>query len=132
MSAYKPTDRRIVMFGLQVADMDASLHFYRDFIGIPLRPGANEPAGDPWTGGAHAEYSWTEGGALHLALFPARVGSREPTTQAQVCFTVPNVKALHALRPASIKVLHAPRPEPWGLTARYEDPDGNIVAITSH
>jgi predicted enzyme related to lactoylglutathione lyase len=28
------------------------------------------------------------------------------------------------------KVVSGPRSEPWGNTARYLDPDGNIVSIT--
>jgi predicted enzyme related to lactoylglutathione lyase len=29
-----------------------------------------------------------------------------------------------------VRVEHAPRHEPWGLTARYWDPDGNSVGLT--
>jgi predicted enzyme related to lactoylglutathione lyase len=32
---------------------------------------------------------------------------------------------------AGVTVLHPPREEPWGLTARYLDPDGNIVSMTA-
>jgi predicted enzyme related to lactoylglutathione lyase len=31
---------------------------------------------------------------------------------------------------AGVKVLHDPRQEPWGMTARYEDLDGNYVGVT--
>ena len=32
---------------------------------------------------------------------------------------------------ASVMEVQSPRAEPWGKTARYLDPDGNIVSITS-
>jgi hypothetical protein len=30
---------------------------------------------------------------------------------------------------AEVPVLHGPRAEPWGVTARYTDPDGNVVEL---
>jgi predicted enzyme related to lactoylglutathione lyase len=45
---------------------------------------------------------------------------------------VSDTAALHERMVAfGAHVLHAPRLEPWGITARYTDPDGNIVGITS-
>jgi len=117
---------------LYVADLDASARFYRDTIGLPLEPGFNEPAGDPWYGGSHAEYSWREGAYLHFALFPARPPQNRRSSGAELGFLVADLGPVHerALA-AGVPVLHAPRPEPWGLTARYLDPDENIVGVTA-
>ena len=65
---------RIITLVLKVADLERSLHFYRDFIGVPLRAdldhgGAAQGSGDRWISGGHAAYSWREGAFLHFALY---------------------------------------------------------------
>jgi hypothetical protein len=73
---------RLILVILHASDLDASLRVYRDVFGVPLEPGRNEPTGDPWMGGHHAELSWREGAYLHFALFPARPPDRAVTTGA--------------------------------------------------
>jgi lactoylglutathione lyase len=122
---------RLTVVILHVADIDRSLHFYRDLIGIPLEPGLNVPEDDPWYGGRHVELSWRAGAYLHFALFPVRPSGRT-TVGIEFGFAVDDARAVHERVVAGAgTVLHEPRTEPWGLTARYEDPDGNIVGITS-
>ena len=114
--------------GIQSNDLEASIRFYRDLIGIGLRPGDNDDPGDPWIGGRHAEYSWTDGAYLHFAVFGRPT---EATTLVQTGFYVQDLTGLHdRLVREGAPVIHTPRAEPWGLTARYRDPDGNIVGIT--
>jgi lactoylglutathione lyase len=122
---------RLSVVILHVAELARSLRFYRDLIGVPLEPGVNEPEDDPWYGGHHVELSWRDGAYLHFALFPARAPERT-TTGVEFGFASDDVSAVHArMVAAAAPVLHAPRMEPWGLTARYRDPDGNIVGITT-
>jgi lactoylglutathione lyase len=124
--------RRLIVVILHVKDLDASVRFYRDLLGIPLAPGVNEPLDDRWYGGHHAEISWREGAYLHFALFPARPPALRTTTGAEVGLLVEDAHAVHPkLVAGGATVLHPPRPEPWGATARYLDPDGNIVGVTS-
>ena len=123
---------RLIVVILRVSDLEASLRFYRDVLGIPLEPGFNTPESDPCYGGHHVELSYREGAYLHFALFPARPPQFPPTSSAELGFVVADAGALHEKVAASgASVLHGPRSEPWGLTARYLDPDGNIVSITS-
>lgn len=125
-------DRRLMLVILHCADIDRSVEFYRDWLGVPLERDRNEPELDPWMGGDHAEYSWREGSYLHFALFPARPPLRPVSTGTQIGFLVDDIAPLHdALQDAGAEILHAPRPEPWGKTARYLDPDGNVVNVTS-
>jgi catechol 2,3-dioxygenase-like lactoylglutathione lyase family enzyme len=120
----------VVIF--RASDLKASLRFYRDGLGIPLELGFNEPESDPWYGGHHVELSYREGAYLHFALFPARPPQFPPTTSSEIGFHVSDTLALHQkMVEFGAHVVHVPRDEPWGLTARYADPDGNIVAITS-
>lgn len=123
---------RLIVVILRVSDLAASLHFYRDVLGIPLEAGFNTPEDDRWYGGHHVELSYREGAYLHFALFPARPPELPATSTAEIGFRVADVAALHAAAVAAgVRVLHPPRQEPWGLTARYADPDGNIVGVTS-
>lgn len=122
---------RLSVIILHVSDLEASLRFYRDLVGLALEPGVNEPADDPWIGGHHAELSWREGAYLHFALFRVRQG-RRPTAGAELGLHVGDVYGVHErMVAAGVVVLHEPRKEPWGITARYSDPDGNIVGVTS-
>jgi lactoylglutathione lyase len=122
---------RLSVVILHVGDIDLSLRFYRDLLGVPLEHGVNVPEDDPWYGGHHVELSWREGAYFHLALFPAKSPDRM-TVGAEVGFHVDDVRSVHERMTAgSATVLHEPRLEPWGLTARYRDPDGNIVGVTS-
>ena len=123
---------RLIVVILRASDLEASLRFYRDVLGVPLEPGFNAPESDPWYGGHHVELSYREGAYLHFALFPARPPQFPPTSSAELGFIVPDAEALHERVAASgARMLHGPRSEPWGVTARFADPDGNIVGITS-
>ena len=122
---------RLSVIILHVAELERSLHFYRDLLGIPLEHGFNDPEDDPWYGGPHVELSYRDGAYLHFALFPVKPHGRA-TTGAELGFHVDDLAVVHERVVAgSARVLHEPRHEPWGLTARYQDPDGNTVAITS-
>ena len=127
-----PDPGRLIVVILRAADLEASLRFYRDALGVPLAPGHNEPDDDPWFGGHHAELSYREGAYLHFALFPAQPPRRPATVGAEIGFLVPDAAHVHERAVAAgAHVLHAPRQEPWGLTARFADPDGNVVGVTS-
>ena len=123
---------RLIVVILRASDLGASLHFYRDVLGVALEPGFNTPEDDPWYGGHHVELSYREGAYLHFALFPARPPEFPATSSAELGFLVRDVNGLHERVVSSgVRALHPPRKEPWGITARYADPDGNVVGVTS-
>ena len=123
---------RLVTIVLEVSDLDRSVALYREGFGLDLHVGDHEGGehgpGDRWTSGRHAAMSWPEGEFLHFALYEA---AHEPTTRAQVAFRVEDLAEAHrrALR-SGAAVVHGPRREPWGMSARYRDPDGNVVELT--
>ena len=123
---------RLTFVALRVSDLDLSVDFYRDIISIPLRDESHDTElNDPWYGGAHAAYSWTDGAFMHFALYPLRLPDRPVSTGTQIGFHLENFEEIHqAIVKAGVKVIQEPRQEPWGFTARYLDPDGNIVSIT--
>lgn len=112
---------------VEVADLERSATLYRDGFGINLRAGDNEVE-DRWTGGAHAEISWTDGAYLHFALYPAK---ESPTSGVQLSFAVDDVRqAAKVAEEHGARLLHEPRVEPWGTSARLMDFDGNVIELT--
>ena len=114
------SNARLVFVALRVRDVAASAHFYREAFGIPFAS-AQPPT-------PHAEVSWREGAYLHLALFP-----QDPTAteNAEFGFFVDDLDRAHARAlAAGAELVHEPKAEPWGRTARYRDPDGNLLGLT--
>ena len=122
---------RIIFVALNVSDLERCVAFYRDAFAIEFHSDRNEPADDTWYGGIHAAFSWTDGAFLHFALFPAAPPERGVSRDVQLGFSVTDIGAAHQRAVAAgAAVVHGPRGEPWGTTARYRDPDGNLVSIT--
>jgi lactoylglutathione lyase len=126
-------EARLTFVALTVSDLARSLDFYRGVLGLPLEDTSHDAdLNDPWYGGAHAAYSWTDGAFVHFALYPSREPHRSVSTAAQIGFHVSDFDTVHArVVGAAVTVVQDPRQEPWGKTARYLDPDGNIVSITA-
>jgi catechol 2,3-dioxygenase-like lactoylglutathione lyase family enzyme len=123
---------RLVTVVLEVADLDQSVALYRDWLGIELHlsdhQGGAHGEQDRWISGPHAAVTWTDGAFLHFALYESK---GERTTGAQLSFEVADLSVAHAgAVEAGIEVLHEPREEPWGTSARYRDPDGNVIELT--
>jgi len=123
---------RLTFVALSVSDLARSVAFYRQVLGVPLHDAAHDAEkDDAWYGGAHAACSWTDGAFLHFAVYPAHPPERPVSSAAQIGFHVDDFDRVHArLVAAGARVAEPPRAEPWGRTARYLDPDGNIVSIT--
>lgn len=121
--------RRMNTLVVEVADLAASSRFYRDGLGLDLHTGAdNDAQGDRWISGDHSALSWRDGAFLHFSLYQAK---SEVTRHAQIGFSCDDIAASHArMVQFGAVVIHGPRKEPWGLTARYSDPDGNVVSLT--
>lgn len=123
---------RLVTVVLEVADLDRAVALYRDGFGLDLHvtdhEGGDHGGGDRWISGRHAATSWTDGAYLHFALYESK---GDVTRAAQVSFRVDDIDAAHrSAVAAGAEVLHQPRAEPWGTSARYRDPDGNVVELT--
>ena len=125
--------QRLTFVALSVSDLQRSVTFYRDVLGLPLQDETHDAEkDDPWYGGDHAAYSWTDGAFIHFAIYPSREPQRPVTTAAQIGFHLSDFDCVHVqVVQSGAEVVQEPRDEPWGRTARYLDPDGNIVSITA-
>jgi predicted enzyme related to lactoylglutathione lyase len=121
-------DHRLVAVVCEVSDLDRSTALYQDGFGLSLHP-SDHHGDDRWTSGRHAATSWTDGAFIHFALYQSKDG--QATARAQVSFGVDDLDEAHrrALS-AGVEVLHDPKPQPWGRSARYRDPDGNVIELT--
>jgi lactoylglutathione lyase len=116
----------IVLF---VSDLEHSVRFYRDVIGLPFR----------FSTESYAEFA-TEGAKFALyarAHLPELIGREVPMEavpwpQGEVAFFVDDVDAEHErLLRSGVTILAPPRERPWGeRTLHVADPDGYVVELT--
>ena len=113
---------------LEVSDLDRSARLYREAFGIELKPPDDHAGDDRWIGGRHCALSWTDGAFLHFTLYESK---GEVTRHAQLGISVDDLDAAHARALADgAEEIHGPRAQRWGRSARYRDPDGNVVELT--
>jgi catechol 2,3-dioxygenase-like lactoylglutathione lyase family enzyme len=109
--AVEPLVRKLNVVYLYVSDMDRSLRFYRDLLGIPL-----EGDGD-----------WQEAapGGARLALHRSHEGIGELSSgTVHINLEVADVEAAsERVRAAGLAVTEAVRDE-WGAAVQVLDPDG--------
>ena len=119
---------RLVTTVLIVSDLDRAVELYGRGFGLELHIDDHH-GDDPFTSGRHAATSWTDGAFMHFALYASKDG--KVTSGVQIAFRVSDLDAAH-LRAvtAGAEVVHGPKPQLWGRSARYRDPDGNIVELT--
>jgi catechol 2,3-dioxygenase-like lactoylglutathione lyase family enzyme len=119
---------RLITVVLTTSNFERSVHLYGNVLGLDLH--VDDHGGDdPWTSGRHAATSWTDGAFMHFAIYETKDGTS--TSGAQLAFRVADLSAAHQrAESAGVEVIHPPRPQPWGTSARYRDPDGNVIELT--
>jgi predicted enzyme related to lactoylglutathione lyase len=119
---------RLVTIVLVTSDLERAVELYGAAFGLDLHVGDHE-GDDPWTSGRHAAMSWTDGAFMHFALYASKDG--EATSRAQIAFRVADLEAAHRRAvAAAAEVIHGPEAQPWGMSARYRDFDGNVIELT--
>jgi predicted enzyme related to lactoylglutathione lyase len=119
---------RLVAAVFEVSDLDRAMDLYHRGFGLDLHV-SDHHGDDRWTSGRHAATSWTDGAFIHFALYESKDG--RTTSGAQVTFRVEDLDEAHRRAVAAgAEVVHEPKLQPWGRSARYGDPDGNIVELT--
>jgi lactoylglutathione lyase len=112
------TFRKVGAVILLVSNMDKSIRFYRDTLGIPVKTKSKD---------------WTEffNKDTVLALHPARKKSWIKTGSGMlVGFEVSDFDStVKELKAKKIKFFKKPKEEPFGKHAIIQDPDGHLVSI---
>ena len=121
---------RLNSLQLWTADLAASAKFYGQFLGLELDDEPHQHTGNE---ALHYDLAWGDfasGDYMMLHLAQARPGQH--TTGAQIGITVGDVDAVHQTAAQfGVTVLELPHDAEWGRNAMYEDPDGNIVSVTT-
>jgi len=104
---------------LGVSDMQKSLGFYRDTLGLPLR-------------GAGGEFAFLDAGSITLALREAKgLAPVEEDGRMEVVFSVDDIEAAYeSLRSRGVEFRREPRIVTGDqLATDFRDPDGHVLSI---
>lgn len=117
-------------FGPIVRDMEASLRFYRETIGMPLEEGSDVST-EKVDGVKHFGL-WPLADAAESCFGTRNWPSNVAAPQGWVEFDVEDVAAAAAeLQAKGYRLLVPPKTEPWGQTvARLLSPEGLLVGVT--
>jgi lactoylglutathione lyase len=110
--------RKVGAVILLVSNMEKSIRFYRDTLGIPIKTRSKD---------------WTEffNKDTVLALHPAKKKSKIKTGSGMlVGFEVSDLDStIKILKEKKVKFFKKPKEEPFGKHAIIQDPDGHLVSI---
>jgi predicted enzyme related to lactoylglutathione lyase len=112
------------------ADLAATARFYGGFLGLEIDDEPHQHTGNE---DLHYDLAWGDfstGEYVLLHLTQGKPGQH--TTGAQIGITVADLDAVHQ-RAAQfgVTVLEQPHDGEYGRNAMYEDPDGNVVSVTT-
>lgn len=103
---------------LLVSNMEKSVKFYRDTLGLPIKTKSKD---------------WTEffNNDTVMALHPAKKKSNIKTGSGMlVGFEVDDLEAtVKKLKEKRVKFFKKPKEEPFGKHAIVQDPDGHLISI---
>jgi lactoylglutathione lyase len=121
-----PTLAYAILFA---ADLERSIRFYRDVLGIPLRFSTESYAEFETEGAKFALYARAH---LRELIGQEAPADRAPWPQAEIAFFVEDPDAEHdRLRDAGVAILAQPTDRPWGeRTLHVSDADGNVIELT--
>jgi catechol 2,3-dioxygenase-like lactoylglutathione lyase family enzyme len=121
--------KKISVVVLFVADIERSIAFYRDTLGIPLK--FRDDASAAFDFDATMLIVLTIAGAQDLLTEDAVAVSRPAGATSQLVSFVDDVDSLYGeLLAKGVEFVRQPVDRDWGLrTAHFKDPDGNIWEI---
>jgi len=127
-------DGKIVVISLVVTDQARSLEFFTEKVGFEKKTDIRSPGGDRWVTVA------PKGESLELALWPVGGGvdpsqkeaarNWAPARAPPIVLAVSDCKKAYAdLKGRGVEFVLEPLEQPWGTTATFRDPDGNLFSM---
>lgn len=120
---------------LLVSDFDACFRFYRDVMGFEVGRGAEGEGYADFKTGSGTQMALFEREAMMEALGIAdREAQGSGEDRVALVFGVEDLEAeTQRLRALDVELVTVPQDRPdWGIkTARFRDPDGNLIEINS-
>jgi predicted enzyme related to lactoylglutathione lyase len=127
-------DGKITQITLVVTNQARSLEFFTEKVGFEKKTDVSPPGGNRWVTVA------PKGQDLEMALW--EVGSAvdpsqkavsknwSPAKAPPIVLVVPDCRKAHKeLSVRGVEFLLAPFDHPWGTTATFKDPDGNLFSM---
>ena len=116
----RPIAKDLALVFVYASDLERSVAFYRDVLGIPLERDAHD--GD-W-------YEWRFTSGVRFGLHAAHEGAMpQPPGSVIVDFAIDDLEAaLGRLKAAGARVTSVMR-ESWGSTIEVPDPDGHRIQL---
>ncbi|TYS14872.1 VOC family protein [Rossellomorea vietnamensis] len=113
---------------LYVEDLNNTIHFYRDLLGLPIKMEAGTYI-ELETGGTTLSFNTRESGREITGL-PIPDKKRKEQTFEIGLVTKDVQEIVEQLREEGVTVLLEPAEKPWGQVVAYvEDPDGHYIEI---
>ena len=114
---------RFTTITLQVSDVERSLHFYRDGLGLSFNPATSESA----IGAVVGDLFFL----LHKDFGPGLEG-KERGVGIELHFGVPDADVYFAeLRTRGVEPHGEPEDQPWGRVFSVSDPDGYAIEFVA-
>lgn len=121
-------EHRVTSLEVFVVDLGRSAQFYRDIVGLDLGE-ADQHEGNEQL---HHDAAWGDLSTPDYMLLHLTQGTASRvTTGAVIGINVVDLDDVHRRAvEAGVIVVAPPHAGPWGHSAKYEDPDGNVVSLT--
>jgi catechol 2,3-dioxygenase-like lactoylglutathione lyase family enzyme len=117
---------RVDKVSIPVRDQEKALRFYRDVLGFEVTTDTPFGEGQRWL------ELRAPGQDIAIVLFTAPGHESRIGTFQHVLFTAPDVQAAYeAMKAKGVVFTLAPKREPWGISAVFQDVDGNSFSLAS-
>ena len=114
---------RFTTITLQVSDVERSLHFYRDGLGLSFNPASSESAVGAMVGDLFL--------LLHKDFEPG-LGEKERGAGIELHFGIPDAdEYFEELRQRGVEPHGEPKDQPWGRVFSLSDPDGYAIEFVA-
>jgi predicted enzyme related to lactoylglutathione lyase len=127
-------DGKISVVTLVVANQAKALEFYTHAVGFDKKTDINPTGANRWVtvgpNGSDLELSLWEAGSATDPSQREAAKQWAPGHTPPIVITVKDCAGLH--REMSARGVHftmAPKENPWGTTAAFQDPDGNLFSL---